>query len=511
MEHRDSQHERADLCAILDALPDAVVVVDPKGVILYANRAAAVILRHVEPLEGTLFGLPGSGEDSTVVEIPGEAGAVRAVGLHFASIDWEGRDASLVTLRDVTDTLRAQELERQLLKNERLAAIGRIAAGIAHEVNNPAAFITCNLEALQHELRANPALRRGFGNGSETAREMLGECLDGIHRIATIATDLRTFARVCDEDAEPVDVNQVIETACKMLAGPLRTQAELIVDVGPLPPIVGHRGKLVQVFTNLLTNALDAVTELPDGPRRITISARVSRDTIRIGVEDNGQGIPREVQNRIFEPFFTTKRAGNGMGLGLALSSEIVRGHGGELEVDSREGKGTRFQIVIPFETGLTAGRGPVNVVDQRREPRRRVLVVDDEPVLLRGYARLLGSDCDVTIASGGDEALKLLESEPIFDTVICDLAMPGLDGPSLFEKLEESGSIYAQRMIFATGGAFTRRAQRFLDRVSNRVLQKPFTQAQLLDAVRSVASAAGDAAERHSPVRLVNDEDVAS
>ncbi len=488
----ESLHDnRRDLKAVLDALAYAVLVMDDDGIVMFANPSArAMFSQRTDGLEGTVLGIPSELGRVCELEVPVAEGVVRNVELHVAPVSWDGTEAHAVTLRDITDRLRAEQLQQELVRSERLASIGRVTAGVAHEVNNPAAFVSCNLHMIRASLRERREFRtsnplRPTPEFEDEMEQMVSECIDGVARIASIATDLRTFSSVCDEDVESVTLENVIATATKMLAGRLRTEVDFDVELDAVPPIPAHRGKLVQVVTNLLSNALDAVNERPRHARKISVRLRMSLGSIVLAVEDTGTGVPPELDGRVFEPFFTTKKLGQGTGLGLALSAEIAHVHHGDLRYRSREGQGTVFELTLPVDNGLRLSAPEPKPRDVRptqpaNAPRLRVLIVDDEPGFARAYRRLLEQDYDVVLAMDGEEARSRLRRSADFDIVLCDLAMPGLDGPALFEWVEASIPHYCDRFVFATGGAFTERAQRFLERIPNPVLHKPFSKNDL-------------------------------
>ncbi len=477
--------DSSNLRAVLDALPDAVVVLSPVGVVLFANPAAARMFSSVsDDLIGCELGSPESMDSATPVELPGTEGVERELELHKASILWEGESAFVVTLRDVTDRIRARQLERRLAKNKRLASIGRVTAGVAHEVNNPASFILCNLELLRDQT-----------DEDSEAYELIEDSIDGIRRISSIIDDLRVFSRTSDEDAESVRMADVVASAAKFLRAPLRTQAELHVALDHLPPIVGHRGKLIQVFVNLLSNALDALLEFEPDEKRIMVSGRVVGDALEVVVEDTGGGIASGVGNRVFEPFFTTKSAGRGTGLGLALCSEIVAGHGGT--IGSAEGeRGARFVIALPLDTGLEPSIPVAPSPPAPEGHRHRVLVVDDEANIRRSFSAILSRRFDTVSAADAEQAIALLRADRAFDVIICDLAMPGIGGQGLYDWLQREQPAMCDRVLFATGGAFTERTQAFLESLSQEVLTKPFGRDVLLEAVdRMVGQALSPAA----------------
>ncbi|MEN8160731.1 MAG: ATP-binding protein, partial [Myxococcota bacterium] len=254
----------------------------------------------------------------------------------------------------VEDITERRALEEGLRRSQKLESVGQLAAGIAHEINNPMAFVRTNLAVLREEWNA---LRKDLGNvdAPDALAEHFGECeslidesLEGIERTIAIARDMREFAHTGSDGRAEVDVNQVLE-ACVRVAGPHRRGATRIEErYGEIPAVWASAGQLSQVFVNLLVNALQAVGQVG----KVEIETRLEDDRAVVRVSDDGAGIAPEHRDRLFDPFFTTKPAGEGTGLGLYVSHEIVRGHGGEIVVISTPGEGASFEVRLPVAEG---------------------------------------------------------------------------------------------------------------------------------------------------------------
>lgn len=385
--------------------------------------------------------------------------------------------------RDVSDTVRYQaELERKneeliaaqkrLLHSDRLATIGQMAASIAHEINNPAAYVLTNLQAL-----------RGVMEGDAPAADwraellpMVTDSLDGIRRILDTTRDLKSFSRLDEQEVYWVDLNEVIRVAVKLAANELRHRAVLRLELNPVPKIAGSEGKLTQVLVNLLINAAHALERVPggNGEPRVTVSSRLEKREIVIEVRDNGPGIPEQVRERLFEPFVTTKAPDRGTGLGLSLCAEIMRFHRGEIRLTPTVA-GACFRLRVPIETGLKVS-APTQLTPIAATRRLRVLLVDDEPLLLKSQQRLLRRHFEVLTASGGAEALEILRDDPSVDLVLCDLMMPAIDGPEFRERVRAELPDYLSRVHFCSGGAFTERVRGYLATNKVLVLDKPLT-----------------------------------
>jgi CheY-like chemotaxis protein len=252
----------------------------------------------------------------------------------------------------------------------------------------------------------------------------------------------------------------------------------------PLPRVLGNESKLGQVLLNLLINAAQAIPEGDATQHAITVVTRVEGPQVVIEVRDTGKGMSAEVLARIFEPFFTTKPPGEGTGLGLPISRDIVRDMGGELRVQSEPGRGSCFQVVLPLLDEAMAPVVPPPVVKQQATPRRRVLIIDDEPSIGSMMARVLGRNHEVKVVHSGREALALLTVDPGFDRVFCDLMMGDMTGMDLHAALAQRQPDYLPRFIFMTGGAFTDRARAFLAEASVSSIDKPFEMATLREMV---------------------------
>lgn len=254
--------------------------------------------------------------------------------------------------------------QRQLYQSEKLASVGQLAAGVAHEINNPIGFIASNLNMAQEylarfQLLANmlqtdadsAALRQVWQQQDltfvlEDFSQLLQESADGATRVARIVADLKGFSRVDQLGVEDADLNEMINQVCSVAVPQVRDRASLVLELSPLPRLRCQAAQLGQVFLNLLLNAVDAVAE--DG--EIRFISDVVPGYLRIRISDNGQGIPADRIDRIFDPFYTSKAVGKGTGLGLTVSNDIVRAHGGELSVSSVLGQGTTFTILLPLQ-----------------------------------------------------------------------------------------------------------------------------------------------------------------
>ncbi|HET9598835.1 MAG TPA: ATP-binding protein, partial [Anaeromyxobacteraceae bacterium] len=377
--------------------------------------------------------------------------------------------------------------QEQLIVSDRRVSIGRLAAGVAHEINNPLAFIEANLRFAAEELpavatwpRRPPAEARDAERLVAELGEAIAESRQGAERVRHIVRGLKTFARSDEDQRAPVEVREALEAAIDMSAHELRQRAELVRDLSPVPRIEGNAVRLSQVFLNLLVNAVQAIPEgAPDGRVRVVLGTD-ARGWAVAEVHDNGCGIAPELLPRIFDPFFTTKPVGEGTGLGLSISQGIVLSLGGEIGVESEPGRGTTFRVALP----PCPGEAPPErraAAEAAGGARRKVLVVDDEPLVASAVRRALARQHEVVVAHSGPEALARVLGGDRFDHILCDLMMPGMTGAEFRDALVRADAGQAARVVFMTGGAFTDATRAFLASHPGPCLEKPLD----LDAVR--------------------------
>jgi PAS domain S-box-containing protein len=384
---------------------------------------------------------------------------------------------AVLVFRDISEAQRTKKLQdaaqRQMIFADRMVAVGTLAAGVAHEINNPLAYVTANLEFILEELR-NPV-----GPTPATTmeiRQMATEALQGANRVKKIVKGLKTFSRVDDAQRTIMDLHSVLELAIKMTFNELRQRAQLVRIYGGCPLVEGDEGRLGQVFVNLLVNAAQAVPEgnVAAHEIRVATSTDPSGRAI-VEVHDTGGGIPASALARIFEPFFTTKPIGSGTGLGLSICHNIVKDMGGEISVTSEPGLGTTFRVALPASTSSRASQPQlVNLRSAESTEGGRILILDDEPQVASVLARMLRVH-HVTVVNQASEALKLLASGNHFDVIFSDLMMPQMSGMEFYDQLARQHPDVVGRVVFLTGGAFTPAALAFLERVSNHRLTKPF------------------------------------
>ena len=495
---------------LVEAAPDGVTILK-RGLIVYINPRAAFLLGvSVEEALGRPIASFQQPEDAALasariaamlrdgVEFPpseynliGDPG--RVVEIKSIVCEWEGGPAVLAFARDVTER---RAIQRRLIESDRLAALGTLAAGVAHEINNPLTYAQLSARQLARVLAAAelPAETAALLNG------YLADIDHGMTRIASITQSLRSFVKSdtsADDAADatgPVALDLVIARALKMVDNDLRHAARLVRDVPPLPLVIGNAARLEQVFVNVLINAIKALPPDPAAPHEIHVTARHTGDRVTVAIRDTGCGIPAALRGRIFEPFFTTRDVGHGMGLGLSVSKTIVEKQGGEIEVDSTENVGTTVRVHLLVHAGAHAAEPATTAAPAPRtaasaSPRRRVLVIDDEELICHTIELVLSESHDVAVAMTGSDALDLVASRD-FDFILCDVMMPDMNGHELYRRVAAQHPGLERRFVFMTG-ALAPTVAKALEGLPNPWLAKPFQ----IDDVLALIAAPADAA----------------
>jgi len=507
---RESEKRFRDL---VDAAPDGVAIL--RGpIVMFLNARAAKLLGLNNPSLGigrniADFLHPDDRERAgmrirKLLEVGGlderaeyrsidERGEEHTVEISSIAIEYQGGSAVLAFARDVTERKR---MELKLLEADRLAALGVLSAGVAHEINNPLAYVLLNLEYLKRELPK----AAGDPTRVEALMVRVQDACHGADRVASIVRDLRTFARGDETSRQPVSLEAVIEAAVNIAYPEIRTRARLERRYQTVPAVDGNSGRLEQVFMNLLLNATQAFTDTSEeADNLIRVSLRADGDHVIAEVSDNGPGIPPHLLGRIFDPFFTTKPVGVGTGLGLPICRGIVQTHGGEITIDSKPGHGATFTLTFPASKSSPivprkSDRVPQDMLGPRA--RGRILVVDDEPVVAHTLKVLLSGEHELVVTQSGAEALEVLRQEganpPNYDAVLCDLMMPTMTGMDFYRLLESRLPAVAQRTLFMTGGAFTPLAQQFVQNTHRPLLGKPFSNQELLQFLQSALETVG-------------------
>jgi PAS domain S-box-containing protein len=485
---------------LMDHASEAVSILSATGLILEVNRRWEELLmlprerilgRHVRefaaperaPDDLAAYDLrPGSGkEPSTVLRIARADGAILLIDFSSTAIDTGDQRVILSIGRDVTEQARVQA---QLMVSDRMASVGAMAAGVAHEINNPLAAAMMNIELAVRTL--DQLARDGVAIPAEL-RDELTDAIEATHQVREIVRDLKVFSRPDEMQRGPVDLHRVLDSSLRMAWNEIRHRARLVKDYGDVPCVIGNESRLGQVFLNLIVNAAQAIDEGHADDNEIRVATHRDADgRVVVTVRDTGSGMPWHVQRRLFTPFLTTKPVGVGTGLGLSICHRIVTALGGGISFDSEEGKGTTFRVTLPATACAPPAVAEVPAAIAS-PPARRVLIVDDEPLVAGALRRCLGGAHEVTVTTSAEDALDRIGGGARFDLILCDLMMPQMTGMELHDRLHALVPEQAARMVFVTGGAFTKSAQDFLETVAGRYLEKPFRP----DAVEAVVRAA--------------------
>ncbi len=406
--------------------------------------------------------------------------------VHGIPMQYQVKPHMLTISRDITEKKRAsEELVRQremLHQREKLAALGSLLAGVAHELNNPLSVVVARAAILEE--RDDPS-----------TREAASKIRTAAERCARIVRTFLAMARQQPPERVPVAISEVVAAALDITGYALKTSGiEVALDLAePLPPVLADADQLHQVFMNLIINAQQALQD-QSPPRKLSLTGRFdsSANAIRIAVADNGPGIPEAVRHRVFEPYFTTKPLGAGTGVGLAVCLGIVEAYGGTLTVESGDGLGTVFTIVLPagsLDESSAEDTQPPNA----RAGQRSALVVDDEVGVRETLAEILtDSGHRVVAAASGREALERMGQER-FDVILTDIRMPDLDGRALYREIERRWPEWAARVVFVSGDTLTSTLRAFAEESGRPVIEKPF----LPSEVRRVVSEAVTGLER--------------
>jgi signal transduction histidine kinase len=446
----------------------------------------------------------------------GEERAVEAMRAGAADFIYKGNLARLVPaiqreLREAAVRRERAQMREQMVLSDRMVSVGTLAAGVAHEINNPLTVLIANLDFIAKDAEMlTPLVGAGVAApaGDEPADlvQDLGKCVadarDAADRVRVIVRDLKVFSRVNEEELSRVDLRRVLDSSLRMAWNEIRHRARLVKDYGDVPLVLANEARLGQVFLNLVVNAAHAIPEGRLDENEIRVTAKADGADVVVEVRDTGSGIPAEIRTRIFEPFFTTKPIGVGTGLGLAICRKIVESLSGRIDLESEIGKGSVFRVSLPAARG---GEEPAPSPAPPRPTRRaRVMVVDDEAALGEAVRLMLAPDHEVTVATTAGAALRRLVGGERFDVILCDVMMPQLTGMDLHTEIQRVAPDQVDRVAFMTGGAFTPRAREFLSRVPNPQIEKPFDQQGLREllsrTLRRDMSGPHQAAEPRTP-----------
>lgn len=521
-----SQAQHAD---VYEFAPIAFLTLDAEDVVLQANARAGTMLgvlrddlvgkplaRFIEPEDQDTYylhrrALRASALPQTCdLRMQPNVGTEVWARLHATSANVEGYDGP-VRLTAITDVTESHNIKTNLARSEIMVSLGMLAAGVAHEINNPLTYVLFNLDSLAEALpdlaaeltRCVAQIRDRHGDklADEIVRDhealepsriaemgqQASEAAVGGRRIAEMVKRLSLHTRVPQGRRSTVDVNAALAEALGMVTQEITPRARLQRDFGTLPPVHARSGELVQVFVNLLVNATHAIKLGAAEDNLITVRSWTLSQEVFVEISDTGSGIEEGVLPHIFEPFYTTKGREYGSGLGLAITRRIVTDCEGDIQVASTVGTGSRFVVRLPVAPDAPTMTVTMDVVADA-EPakvRGRVLIVDDDKFVRSVTARILSKEHDVVQAESGQKAITELTSDNNFDFIICDLMMGDVSGVEFHEWLVTHEPRLADALAFLTGGVFTSNVTTYLRDIPNLCLEKPIDAHTLRKVVR--------------------------
>lgn len=408
-------------------------------------------------------------------------GAEIPVAITARRLIYQGIDAAVGGIIDLTAIKRAEgEIARQreaLHQSEKLSALGSLLAGVAHELNNPLSVVVGRTIMLEE------------ATTDSRHQERLTKIRQAAERCVRIVKTFLAIARQQPPERTWVHLNELIAMALELVGYGLHTtDIEVNLDLASdLPPLFADADQLTQVFTNLILNAQQALSELT-GPRRLAIATRYQpcAHQVRVEVTDNGPGIPAALRSRIFEPFYTSKPVGTGTGIGLSFSYGVVTSHGGQITLEDPPEGGARFVLTLPLADAET----PAETGTPTREVsanHHAILIVDDELDIAEMLGEILAREGhQVEMVASGNEALQKLARQD-YDVILSDLKMPDLDGPGLYRQLSQSHPHLLERLVFITGDTLGMGGSEFLARTGRPVVEKPFVPKEIVHMVGQI------------------------
>ncbi len=457
---------------VVNGLQDGVMVVNREMKTVLSNaRAGALIAALTGRSEGVEASIRLTPLDALAQQALTQPGTPQHKDFSFSEDNQRhisatattvgGEGSVVIVLRDVTEEHLMQE---RLLQSEKMASVGQLVSGVAHELNNPLTGVTGFAQLLLNR------------NLDEQTRRDVETIYSEAERAAKIVQNLLSFARRRKAQKGLVNLNTLLERVLELRSYDLRVKnIDLDLDLDPhLPLTMSDPDQIQQVFFNVITNAEQAMLSA-HGKGKLKIRTRAEKGYVLLSFTDDGIGIPAENMRRVFDPFFTTKEGGQGTGLGLTISYGIVDDHAGRIRVESRPNRGATFVVELPIVEGPELPAPECEPELQPAEISRRILVVDDEENILALLRDVLAADGHrVDTASNGEEALSYLADHG-YDMLITDIKMPGMGGQALYQRVKQMDSELARNTVFITGDTVSAETRDFLQRVPNVCLAKPF------------------------------------
>lgn len=499
---RLQQSENRYRSLVNNAAEGIAVVQD--GIIKFANQKLAEIFGYsVEEMDSMPYGRLISyqnidksssydvqnAQDNQIngkyrISIVDKKGNIKWLERNTADIIWDDKPASLIFITDITELHRVENekklLEQKAQINNRLASVGEMAAGIAHEINNPLTGVIGYAQLVMDE-----------GDVPDKVKDDLLAIYDGSQRVAGIVKRLLTFARQTKPEKEKIDINELINSTLALRSYQLRVNnIEVVTNLDAnLPATVADPGQMQQVLLNLIVNA-EIEMKLAHGKGKLKITTEKKDNVIKIYIIDNGPGIKPEIMDRIFDPFFTTREVNQGTGLGLSLCYGMVTEHNGKIYAESEPGKGATFIVELP----IVIQEQRVEELEEIRELdlqrfEARILVVDDEPVVRDLAARVLTAEgYEVDVVDNAEKALSTIQSQR-YSLILLDIKMPGMDGIDMYKRIKNIARSLTRRIVFMTGDIMGENTEKFLKQSEITYINKPFTGDQLNEIVKRILS----------------------
>ncbi len=484
--------ELSDRNSILESLSEGAVEINADDLVVYCNEAFARVLGHHswELLNRPITECFPESKDAIarlLLELRADVSAKRSIDLREGGRILEIRASSLrhpdhggglvFLVEDRTDRCEAenerQRLQMQLVQNEKLSSLGRLVAGVAHELNNPLTGVIGYSQLL-------------LGRSPETKlKRQLERIYTQACRCQKIIQNLIVFGRKHKPVKRYLGLNGILTKVLNVMSFQLNLDGiKVVTEMDPkLPLTMVDYDQMRQVFMNIINNAHHAMLESSDKTLTVRTASRDGR--IHVAFEDTGKGISSDIIDKVMEPFFTRREVGKGMGLGLSISYSVVSDHDGELRIENGRDGGAVVTLSLPIVAAESSAEGKTGSGSRREMPR--VLVVDDEPVILDLMVDLLTeSSFRVDTAGNGREALAKLRNGK-YDALLLDLKMPEMDGRALYDKVRRDFPDLGGRVVFATGDTVDEETRQFLDTTDRPVLSKPFEIEKVLDTLAAV------------------------
>ena len=497
---------------LMEAMSEGVATLSEHGLISYCNARFAAILGA--PLERTIgspirglvpeaetmrfqellaTGTKGRSDGEFWLQSP-NATAPALVRLAVVSLTMDGSRTHCLVMTDLTEERRQStaiaaeraQMQARLLLADRMSSLGTLAAGIAHEINNPLAYVVTSLEVMSKRLPelADPVRELG-GEPTEGLRRHLDRAIDGAERVRLIVRGLKAFSRADEETMGVIDPRRALDNAIALASSEIRLRAQLVRDYDSLPAVWANEARLGQVFLNLVVNATQAIPMGAAASNEIRVSGRADaegRAVIEIG--DTGSGIAADHLPLIFDPFFTTKPLNVGTGLGLALCRAVIDSLDGQIAVESAPGAGSVFRIVLPSVKGAVPTAPPPIGAAPAIGPRGRLLFIDDEQDICEVMQEALAPFHNLVTTTDARQALEFLAAGQRFDVILCDMRMPEMTGIDFHTRLRTDNPTQAGRLVLMSGG-FTHRPGDPPIVLPRPLLEKPFAIEQVLSLMR--------------------------